>query len=678
MAPYPYQRLDLPRETRILHIEPGSFGDAIVCSLAHMRLGEHSQPYEGLSYCWGKSVNVEFIPPSDTMVGWAYGTGQGESGETRFRDMQDHPELHKTYIQFGGQLSPGSITCDGVSMEIGGELHRAIRRLRNEDRALRIWVDALCIDQNNIEERNKHVLIMGDVYAGASHVRIWLGEETGIERLALSVLDDVSAIAAESFDATESGTLNFFEARKRLLTNPKAANIEWEYLQPLFNRAWFNRIWVLQEAANASKATIHLGECSLDWEWLSESMHFARIFKLDAVLRSFSMKSLGVMQWLRGRKDLDARFAVPLLDLLEETRVFESTLPGDKVYGVLSLADQEVNVPVDYALTGESIFTHLALEYLENHHSLDILSHCMAPALPSKLSLPSWVPDWTVHGWVEPFRSRELNANAAGASGARITVNKRDSELAVVGKLLSRIEAIENTKEITRLAETPKALGAPTFGIKKINLEQGETVDLPSHGSLHDRTSMRQRHHMNEAAETLFDMHKVASPAGTPTPEVREAMARTFACNRTRDGSALGADFKLGFDLHSMITCTNETFESVCRWMIQEATGASETSREGRAFEKKMMKAYEEVIGAHQKFCFNRRFIRTADGNFGWVVNGTKVGDVIALFYGASYPFVLREQASGRYQIIGDCYLDQFMDGEGMGPDYLEQEFILV
>lgn len=222
---------------------------------------------------------------------------------------------------------------------------------------------------------------------------------------------------------------------------------------------------------------------------------------------------------------------MPLLDLLEETNVFASTLPGDKVYGVMFLAGQSVSVPVDYALSGEEIFTRLAIEFLENRQSLDILSHCMLPATQSKLKLPSWVPDWTVHKWVEPFRSRMLKANAAGSSKPRIRINQRNGELWIW--------------------------------------------------------------------------------------EMREAMARTFACNRTGDGLNLGADFKLGFDLHSMVTCTEEPFEAVCRWMAQEATGASETSREGRAFGKKMMKAYEELTGVDEKWCFNRRFARTANNEFG-------------------------------------------------------------
>ncbi|OAA57293.1 Heterokaryon incompatibility [Cordyceps fumosorosea ARSEF 2679] len=632
MPRYPYQALNLPHETRIVNIQPGKFQDDIICSISHMPLenAPAPEPYEALSYCWGKSTNVEFIPPDDTLVAYAYGSEDGQHGSIPFRDMLDHPELHRTYVTFGGQLPRGTIICDGTPVEVGGELHRAIRRIRSEDEPLRIWIDALCIDQDNVAERNKHVLVMGAIYAGAAHVRIWLGEDTGVESLGLQVLSGILDIARESISDAEFSTLRTFEIRKRLLTNPKTAELDWESLELLFNRAWFRRIWVLQEAANATRATVHIGSGSEDWDWLAQSMHFARTFKLDTVLRSFAMKSLSVMQWLRdARAGPKAPISVPLLDILEETRVFDSTVPADKIYAVLALACRSVRVPVDYAARPEDVFTGLAVEFLQETGSLDVLSHCMLPATTSSLRLPS---------------------------------------------LLATVEAIESTRAITRLADTPEGMGAPTYGLRRVD---AGTASLPHGTSLPERNHSRRLHHMGEARAALLDIYGVASPGGAPTPEVREAMARTFACGRTREQAPLGPDFLLGFDLHGMVTCADETFEGACRWMVQEATGASETSREGRAFHKRMTRAYEQLAGSHERWCFNRRFARTTRG-LGWVVNGAQIGDVVVLLYGGNYPFVLREQGKDRYVMVGDCYLDQYMDGEGLGSEFEEQEFVII
>lgn len=85
-----------------------------------------NEPYKALSYCWSKSTNADFVPPDDAMIEWSYGKEEGESGQTSFKDMLDHPELHRTYMHCGGRIPPGTMTCDGVEMKIGGELHRAI------------------------------------------------------------------------------------------------------------------------------------------------------------------------------------------------------------------------------------------------------------------------------------------------------------------------------------------------------------------------------------------------------------------------------------------------------------------------------------------------------------------------------------------------------------------------
>jgi len=92
------------------------------------------------------------------------------------------------------------ILCDGVELVIGGELHCALRRLRCEEDNLRIWVDALCINQDDVEGRNEQVKVMGRIYQGAERVRIWLGEESGIEARAVQVL----GIARKKVDAVKA------------------------------------------------------------------------------------------------------------------------------------------------------------------------------------------------------------------------------------------------------------------------------------------------------------------------------------------------------------------------------------------------------------------------------------------------------------------------------------------
>ncbi|TQS33893.1 hypothetical protein Golomagni_05748, partial [Golovinomyces magnicellulatus] len=198
--------------------------------------------------------------------------------------------------------------------------------------------------------------------------------------------------------------------------------------------------------------------------------------------------------------------------------------------------------------------------------------------------------------------------------------------------------------------------------------------------SIHPKERYMDRfHHLREEARnTLYDIHRVASPLGKPTQDIRDRMARTFAFNRSRDGSAMNYEYHLGFNVHTMLTCADETVEGVYRYMIEEATECDEQSREGRAYRKRMTKAYEAFIGSHFKWSYNRRFLRTDKGSFGWGVNGVKAGDKVVVFLGCDYPFTLRAQDNGQYIIIGDCYIDQFMDGEAISEDVKTECFTII
>lgn len=114
--------LDTERqEIRLLELVPGNFEDALICNLKVTSLQESSH-YEALSYVWGDPKETEEI----TICNQLY-------------------RARKT-------------------------LARALRHLRKQDETRILWVDAVCIDQENLEERNQQVKLMGQIYRQASSV----------------------------------------------------------------------------------------------------------------------------------------------------------------------------------------------------------------------------------------------------------------------------------------------------------------------------------------------------------------------------------------------------------------------------------------------------------------------------------------------------------------------------
>jgi hypothetical protein len=204
-----------------------------------MNLSQDVEPYDALSYCWSKSITVDKITPDSDLVTFSLqGGGLDESGQMPFKDLLDHPYFHSEYIRSGGVLHAGTILCDGHQVSVNGELHRAIKRLRDKDTAMRIWIDAICINQSNIAERNQQVRIMGSVYKRADCVRVWLGEEIGIEPQAIDVLKAAEKSLIDAIEQADPAEGSPFNTEWHLVKDTRLYSLAWESLTAFCSRAW--------------------------------------------------------------------------------------------------------------------------------------------------------------------------------------------------------------------------------------------------------------------------------------------------------------------------------------------------------------------------------------------------------------------------------------------------------
>ncbi|KAF1981028.1 hypothetical protein K402DRAFT_307372, partial [Aulographum hederae CBS 113979] len=142
-----YFPLDSDRqEIRLLEIQSGQLDDPLVCSLVYASISDPDNvPYSTLSYCWGIRKEVATMALSIAM--------------------------RSPLLQGPTQL---------LQIQVQANLHNALRYLRHERGGPRVvWADAVCINQQGIEERNQQVAMMRDIYVCAKDVRIWLGEGDG-------------------------------------------------------------------------------------------------------------------------------------------------------------------------------------------------------------------------------------------------------------------------------------------------------------------------------------------------------------------------------------------------------------------------------------------------------------------------------------------------------------------
>lgn len=93
-----------------------------------------------------------------------------------------------------------SLLLNGQNFEAPASVVHALRALRSPTMRQKFWIDALCINQDDLDERSQQVAIMGDIYRSSSLTRIWLGAENALSASALSfckdIRDEVAALLA--------------------------------------------------------------------------------------------------------------------------------------------------------------------------------------------------------------------------------------------------------------------------------------------------------------------------------------------------------------------------------------------------------------------------------------------------------------------------------------------------
>ncbi|KAI0540009.1 heterokaryon incompatibility protein-domain-containing protein [Xylaria digitata] len=332
------------------------------------------------------------------------------------------------------------IHCNEVEIPVTVNLFSALQNLCCPEKGMLIWVDAICINQADMAERTEQVGIMQHIYSKASEVLIWLGpaaDESDLcirtcQNLALEMAefirqqtnndnkepdDAVARIRTElslsedslEYDvAVDATTRQNWRNRKKLFTEFVPTRLNERQVQAFLavvSRPWWNRIWIVQELCLARRARVIVGQSSMEWKAFVRAVDVASYHHPASLGLARSAFSILIdlkddWDWARygetefGRSTPESNSLLPLLARL---RWNQATDARDKVYGLLGLANDGDAVSAKYEITAEEVYQNAALAIIQKTGSLDVLAYCLKPRLskPSKLRLPSWVPDWS-------------------------------------------------------------------------------------------------------------------------------------------------------------------------------------------------------------------------------------------------------------------------------------------
>jgi hypothetical protein len=292
-------------------------------------------------------------------------------------------------------------------------------RLQSSDGApVWYWIDALCIDQENDEERTQQVAQMRDIYALADHVAVWLGHndprhyERNRELIwAMNSVEELYAEAHRENKLEETfypiiGKYYNEETKERFLSllrpifgDLEVGSAKREALEDLLSRSWWRRIWTVQELALSQGSAFIWGGCPIS---IDANILVATIAYFDLLRQRTSEQWDRIYMFHYRRFDIRVEYPTRVLEYFvsQIASRCEASDPRDVIYGVLGLAHKnDMGIRPDYSLTVEEVYAKTTKTFISNYEAdnprrLGLLSLAASQQEGRFAKLPSWVPDY--------------------------------------------------------------------------------------------------------------------------------------------------------------------------------------------------------------------------------------------------------------------------------------------
>ncbi|KAH8646504.1 heterokaryon incompatibility protein-domain-containing protein [Tricladium varicosporioides] len=564
--------------------------------------------------------------------------------------------------------------CSGMEKKITANLDAALRRLRHSHNARCLWVDAICVDQNNNDEKARQVNMMQEIYENAKQVIIWLGAPLAHDSLAFESLRRLQGSLEKPGNNWFSIALGWYRGQDEKFYAGGAhrwaltAEIEYEHLVNLLCRPWFTRTWVIQEVASAKNAIVLYGQRSMQWEAFADTYiklgdHFLPVTQFRDQQPLHSLESIGAIE--DARRAHSGPLTMSLFHILVATSYSQCNDPRDKVFAVQGLArdwiphqstpklesvkalQQGTVMAVDYTLPVTEIFTQFAVSDSKLYRDLRSLSCAMGPN-PTCHGLPSWVPDWTSIYNTYPFVrfSDRTQFSASGRMKAVAWHSHKQKFFHVTGKVVDKISVLG------QIPDFAKAIGV--FEITKEKL--GE---------------------LRKSLKWLQDCEMIALSTD-PTQKQSGDLWRTMVCGLTGEGFPAPAKYAEYFSDYMRFLSGDNNSASAPDLFLDFLNDARGFAVGVRGTHEKLPKGHALIEASIYRWASRRRLCKTKNGRLGFAPKAAQEGDLICVLYGGEVPYVLRPWKHGYFLVIGECYLDGIMHGEGLSEDAPSKVFKLL
>jgi hypothetical protein len=569
------------------------------------------------------------------------------------RDGEDYEALSYTWGNDPPHASIVVVEGDNLyRLRISGTLMNALIHLRplSAPNPRLVWIDALCINQQNISERNNHLSRMGQIFAQASRVLVWLGEEADNSDRGLQLLSSVANI----------------DLAEKVLSDVERA-YEWEAVFQLLQRPYFQRQWVIQELACARKAVVYCGQSSMGWAEFADAVNLVdkRRDELHAMFHQRAdyqhkprfLPDKGVLvvtrlieavnSTLRMSDDGQTTFPLRTLEDLvcNVSLIFQTTDPKDAIYSVLGLArdperpllqseQEKIGSHAKEAEFVDSATTHLAalrerlpksilpVDYsksffevcrdfwsftMDSTKSLDLLCRPWTPIVYSSEQMPSWM----------------INRNNAPFSceiDGKLVRTGPDSLVGLSSQQRNIYEASGSIPcQWSLPAELDRALLVDGFVFDEIGVLSEPCINGNIPLSWLDFGCWK------DGSTPLFDR-----------------FWRTLVADRDSKGGPVPA-----------------WYSRACEELFTLLDKAGDLTTEKSSQAEKLPSTVEEILRRMVAVVWNRKMMLTRTREYLGLTPGSACpGDLICIIFGCSVPVVLRRNPEDHtHRLVGECYV---------------------
>jgi hypothetical protein len=592
------------------------------------------------------------------------------------------------------------VMINGEEHDVLPNLYDALAQLGESCAGDHFWIDALCINQQRLDERQTQVAIMDEIYRNADEVVVWLGKADGSSARVLELVRHVASWAGRA-NNHEVGYVEPVQLLREFGFGDPAEAIWTQYLH-LYERNWFQRGWVIQEVGLAKKATMYWGSQTIDWRQIELG---SKIFLSDRARKGYFARLLGGYAEVKDKESLplgrnalrmglimDACFgaeATPLLivelatgskklasaahillHLMRMSRDFCWSDQRDKVYSLLGLVHHTADVRglprldlrPDYGPTSTpaTVLTAAAAAIVRSSNCVGIIMQVSDPSFRTLDGLPSWVPDFVKSPNYAMGSDNPFDASRFHTLGQR-AYDLRDGTLLVEGVLVGRlcggldlgdIDDCDKLFAVLRMASHATVQGAAPVDV----LWRTLLWDVHGHNSLEDEypapdylakafvcwiasvlEQQRSRLAPSVLAELSSHLQAVDVSVGKDAAEEPSTNARIRA--------VLGRLACLHYEDH----------------LLDLSWGPDEGHQDHVGDPYHFPSLANGVIWSQQLF-------RMDPGYVGMGPKSSRAGDEVWIVSGCPFPMVMRRRgdAGGSHCVIGRAFIHGLMSGEAV------------